>query len=135
MAGRARISVTLPPALVEAADARARALDRSRSWVVAEALRQYLGPEPHEDAGAPSRASLRVAEAAAAPYGAPGLGEYRVVQLEADLALTPEERVRAAEETARVTEALAPRYRAHRLLLFDRYEDYLEWKRGEALAP
>lgn len=135
MPNRARISVTLPPELVEAADARAQALDRSRSWVVAEALRRYLAAGPGEElAGARSRA-LHVAEPAAPAYGGPGLGEYRLGQLEADLALTPEERVREAEETARVTESLSSGCRSQRILFFDRYGDYLEWKRREALLP
>lgn len=135
MAARARISVTLPPELVEAAGARARALDRSRSWVVAEALRRYLGQGPGEQAIAAGSEALRVAEPTAPLYGAPGLGDYRLAQLEADLALTPEERVREAEETARVAEVGSPGCRPHRILLFDRYEDYLEWKRREALVP
>ncbi len=34
--------MTLPPALVAAADVQAARLDRSRSWIAAEALREYL---------------------------------------------------------------------------------------------
>jgi hypothetical protein len=46
------------------------------------------------------------------------------------MALTPEERVRAAEQTVRLSELRAgPRPR--QLLQFDRFEDYLEWKRRE----
>jgi hypothetical protein len=46
------------------------------------------------------------------------------------MALTPEERVRAAEETALLSE-LRVRPRPRQLLQFDRFEDYLEWKRRE----
>ena len=90
-----RISITLPKDVLEAADKRARALDRSRSWVIVEAIRACV-------AGAP----LQVREAAATSYAAtsPGLGPLRLAQLESDLRLTPERRVRAAEETARLGE-------------------------------
>ncbi|HEY6208303.1 MAG TPA: ribbon-helix-helix protein, CopG family [Gemmatimonadales bacterium] len=121
----ARISITLPRELLVAADRRARELDRPRSWIVAEALRGYLS-------GAPAQHPA-VREPANVPYGAaPGLGPYRLAQLEADLALTPEQRVREAERTARATPRRARS--GHRLLLFDRYEDYLEWKRSQALT-
>jgi hypothetical protein len=55
--------------------------------------------------------------------------------LEADLALTPEERVREAERTAREGALARERGGARRLLQFDRYDDYLQWKRREDLAP
>src|SRR5438874_4562119 len=121
----ARISITLPRELLVAADRRARQLDRPRSGTVADALRGYVG-------GAPARPPA-VGEPTGAPYGAaPGLGAYRLAQLEADLALTPEQRVRAAERTARASPGRARP--GHRLLLFDHYEDYLEWKRSQALT-
>jgi hypothetical protein len=50
-----------------------------------------------------------------------------MTQLARDLALTPEERVRAAEETLRATPAETSR--THRVMAFDRYEDFLEWQR------
>lgn len=55
------------------------------------------------------------------------LGPYRHAQLLADLRLTPEERVRAAEETARLSFVL---HRPPRPFVkaFDHYEDYLDWK-------
>ena len=37
-----RISITLPKDVLDAADKRARALDRSRSWVIVEAIRAYV---------------------------------------------------------------------------------------------
>jgi len=37
-----------------------------------------------------------------------GLGDYRLRQLKADLALTPEQRVLGAERTARVAEQARP---------------------------
>src|SRR5512146_2706111 len=106
-----RVTVTLPSELLARADARAQQLDRSRSWVVAEAVRTYL-------------ATQVVREPAAPPYGRPqGLGEYRSRQLEADLALTPEQRVREAERTAREAELARGGPRGRGVRFFDRYED------------
>jgi ribbon-helix-helix CopG family protein len=122
-----RISITLPKDVLEAADRRARALDRSRSWLIAEAVRAYV---------ASSLAQVR--EPSPAPYGvtSPGLGPQRLAQLKSDLRLTPEQRVRSGEESARLTtlvrEARGP---ANRLISFDRYEDYVEWKRKEHILP
>ena len=100
----ARIAITLPESVLAAADELARARDRSRSWIVAEAVRQY-----------------------AATAVAHGLGDSRHAQLVRDMALTPDERVRAAEETLRLTDRThgPPR---DQILAFDRYEDFLDWK-------
>jgi ribbon-helix-helix CopG family protein len=124
-----RISITLPKDVLEAADKRARALDRSRSWVIVEAIRAYVA--------APAS---QVREPAAPPYGvtSPGLGPLRLAQLESDLRLTPERRVRAAEENARLAERVrgsTGRGRSNRVLSFERYEDYVEWKRKDAASP
>lgn len=132
----ARISITVPKALVAAADRRARELDRSRSWVLAEALRGYLATAAGAERPRGSLAAVR--EPATVPYAAlprPGLGEFRLAQLEADLKLTPEQRVLAAEDTARTVpdERRRPRYR--QVLQFDRLEDFFAWKRRADLAP
>jgi hypothetical protein len=126
----ARISITLPRALLRAADRLAARLGRSRSWVLAEALRRYT--EAGEPAAAPP---LAVHGTARVPYPGfrPGLGESRQAQLKADLALTPEERVKAAEETFRTTQHLRGPRRVQQLLFFDRFEDYLAWKQGEGM--
>lgn len=116
-----RVTVTLPSELLAAADARARQLDRSRSRVVAEALRTYL-------------AAPMVREPIAPRYGrSPGVGEFRSQQIVADLALTPEQRVREAERTAREAELVRGFPRGRGVRFFDRYEDYLEWKRREGI--
>jgi hypothetical protein len=99
----ARIAITLPPETLAAADRLAHDADRSRSWVIAEAVRRFA---------------------------AAGLGPSRTAQLRSDLRLTPEARLRAAEETARVAE-LRHGPRRDRMLAFDRYEDFLDWKRSE----
>ena len=114
-----RIAVTVPRDVLAAADRLAKALDRPRSWVVAEALRRYA-------ASAPSPSAL-------SPPAVGGLGPSRLAQLEADLRLTPEERVRAAEDTERATRRRR-RGGTQRVIAFERYEDYLEWKRVDALG-
>jgi hypothetical protein len=114
----ARIAITIPKADLAAADALARDRDRSRSWVISEAVRRYTA-----EAQAPPEVVPR----------RPGIGALRRAQLKADLRLTPEERVRAAEETARVSLG-KERPRAQRVIGFDRYEDYLDWKRFEEIG-
>jgi hypothetical protein len=44
------------------------------------------------------------------------------------VALTPEARVRAAEETLRLSER-TNRPRTQHVIAFDRFEDYMDWKR------
>jgi hypothetical protein len=85
----------------------------------------------------PPTPRARAAVAVPAPLHIPeasGLGASRHAQLLADLRLSVEERVRAAEETARVSVLLRPPRGAH-VLRFDRYEDFLDWQdarnRGE----
>ena len=116
-----RVTITIPADLVDAADRRAAEEHRSRSWVLAEALRAYVAREP-----------VRVSRASAA-HEAIGLGPSRQAQLEADLALTPEERVRLAEQTALVRPHGLRRGRRDQVLTFDRIEDFLAWEKREAL--
>jgi hypothetical protein len=123
----ARIAITLPARDLAAADRLARTHDRSRSWIIAEAVRRYAASAEAGEAPGPSRATKGATVAAAA---APGLGASRLDQLRRDLALTPEERVRAAEETLRLTQ-LQHGPRPQQVLAFDRYEDYLDWKRRQ----
>ena len=113
---QSRITITIPEELVEADDAKAKSLDRSRSWVLVEALRQYLRTPP------------AVSEPRAA-YS-PGIGAYRQSQIEADLQLTPEQRVKEAERTARSVPD-AHRKGAEQVLSFDSYESFLDWKRRQ----
>jgi|SRR5690242_7983318 len=122
-----RISMTLPRDVLVAADRRARALDRSRSWLIVEAIRAYLSESPS-----------RVRESPSTHYGvaSPGLGPLRLAQLESDLRLTPERRVQAAEESARLGELVRKSHgRRQQVLSFERYEDYVAWKRIEQAAP
>lgn len=126
-----RISITLPAPVLAGADKLARRLDRSRSWVIAEAIRRF-GNESAGVVAAPPRA---VHEPVTLPYGVlrTGLGDSRLAQLEADLKLTPEQRVRAGEDTQRTSQLLRGSPHAQRLQFFDRYQDYLEWQRNEGI--
>ena len=129
----ARIAITIPEQDLAAADRLARALDRSRSWIVAEAVRRYVEALEAPAARAllevnPVQPSVHaVVNRDVPPRSRPGLGPSRLAQLSRDLALTPEARVRAAEETLRLTEP-RDQPRQHRLLAFDRYDDFLDWK-------
>ena len=123
----ARISVTLPREVLAAADQWAQELDRSRSWVIAEALRNWT---PKAASTVPAPRTVR--EPGTAPNDPPGLGAQRLAQLRADLALTPEQRVIEAERTARATQGSSGRWNG--VLTFERFEDYLAWKRREALG-
>ena len=122
----ARISATLPKSVLAAADRRAKELDRSRSWVIAEALRQWAG-------GSPASTTGLVREARPTYDAKPGLGEQRQAQLRADLELTPEQRVIEAERTAQAVGGTGGRWIG--ILAFDRFEDYLAWKRREVALP
>ena len=115
-----RISITIPKELVEAADRKVAELDRSRSWLLVEALRRYLS------------APVTAAHEPQASHGF-GLGASRQAELHADLALTPEQRVMAAEQTRLVEELRGIEPRRERLETFDRYEDYLAWRQQDAI--
>lgn len=124
----ARIAITLPKPDLAAADRLARLHDRSRSWIVAEAIRRFAAAgESPTIASRPSAAATDSGPPLTADLAPTGLGSSRLAQLKRDLALTPEARVRAAEETLRASPAEAPR--THRVIAFDRYEDFLEWQR------
>lgn len=125
----ARIAITLPKKDLAAADRLARTQDRSRSWIVAEAIRRYAAvTEVQPVHVADTVGSADAAAAASPPLSHSGLGASRLAQLTSDLQLTPEARVLAAEETLRQT-GLPRRPRRHQLLAFDRYEDFLDWKK------
>jgi predicted transcriptional regulator len=124
-----RVTVTVPADVLKAADALARRLDRSRSWVVAEALRRYAEPA-RADPGAAVR------EPTAPPYEVrQAFRAAELSRLESDLALSPERRVQIAEELARTARAGQARPRFRRVLQFDTYEAYLDWKRFAELLP
>ena len=110
----ARISITLPREVLAAADSQAKALDRPRSWVVAEAIRSYRGAVPDQTA---------------APSGAPEVAAARRQHLLADLRRTPEERLRMAADLLRLAPGAGGRRRAQ-IIGFDSLEDFAAWKRA-----
>ena len=117
----ARIAITLPQDVLATLDRRAKDLDRSRSRVIVDAIRAYLGAPP------------AVVREAAPAYGADAFGAARRAQLERDLARTPAQRLAAAEELTRLARTAQPRSRAGRprqqIIGFDSYEDFYEWKK------
>ena len=125
----ARISITIPQQLVAEVDRLAPKLDRSRSWLIAEAVRQYLAK--WQDEGAAQTAAREVTRDS---YRGHGPGDYRIAQLEADLRLTPEERVREAEATASLAGAGHRDWDWQGVLVFESYEDYMVWERSADLA-
>jgi hypothetical protein len=113
---RARITITIPQDLVQQADARAEQLGRSRSWVLVEALRYYLRTPP------------QVSEPVVT-YRT-GLGLSRQLQLESDLELSAEQRVKEAQRTALAVPQGVRRAR-DQIVTFDSYRHYVEWKRKQ----
>jgi ribbon-helix-helix CopG family protein len=113
----ARIAITLPRDLLASLARRARELGRSRSGVIAEAIRAFLA--------APS-----VAGESRPAYGADDFGTARRKQLERDLARSPAERLHAAEEAARLAQRERRRGPRQQIIGFDSYEDFYEWKRA-----
>ena len=116
----ARIAITLPKDVLAGLDRRTKELHRSRSGVIADAIRAFLaGP-----------AVVREPRPA---YGADDLGTARLEQLERDLAKSPTERLHAAEMAAGLAKSVrrSPGSgRRHQIIGFDSYEDFYEWKRA-----
>jgi hypothetical protein len=128
-----RISMTIPRSLVKAADRLARALGRSRSWVIAAALREYL-----EGSGmGPGEAAPKgvVREPLVQPYdGTMEVAEARRRRLRAELALTPGERLRRAWELGYLGRRRQPRGRREQVITFESYEDFYEWKKSRLIG-
>jgi hypothetical protein len=121
-----RITITVPAELVRAADKAAKAQDRSRSWVVADALKRGLaGP------------ATQVREVAVAPYHAvPDAAAFEAVRLHhlaADLKLTPGERLHRIEDMGALAPA-AQRGARHQVLAFDSYDEFYAWKTSRRIA-
>jgi len=119
-----RISITLPRDVLAAADRRARALDRSRSWLIVEALRAYLAT--------PARSqSVGVREPDEPVYAVREVADARRQHLAADLRRSPAERLQRAEQLTRLARQVRPRRgRRQQVIGFDSYEDFYEWKKA-----
>ena len=110
----ARISITLPREVLAAADSQAKALDRPRSWVIAEAIRSY-------------RSGLQ--NQTTAPPGAEEVAAARRQHQLADLKRTPEERLRRAAALLRLAPGSGTGGRAQ-IIGFDSDEDFAGWKKA-----
>lgn len=119
-----RVTFTVPADVLKTADALAKRLGRSRSWVVTDALKRYAADEPP--------ASRQVSEAAASYRAA--MDGARAFQRDADLRLTPEQRLQAAEELVEEAARLRPRRRGavRQVVHFESLEDWWEWKKRES---
>ena len=73
-----RITCTVPADVLKAADRLAKRLERSRSWVVTEALRRYVSRQP-----APAPPHGRVSESVA-PYAASAVAAAEGVSIRFD---------------------------------------------------
>jgi metal-responsive CopG/Arc/MetJ family transcriptional regulator len=114
-----RITITLPRDVLDAADREAKRLDRSRSRVVAEALRRYVGTP------------LAVREPVTIVDAAAEVAEARRRHLSSDLTLSPTERLRRAEELAQVARHVRGRRARRQIIAFDSYEDFDRWKKAQ----
>ena len=136
----ARVTVTVPAALLKEADRRANALDRSRSWVVAEALRRLLAGR--DDAGGAggggggARVPAMGREDAPAPHAAPAadIARARLRHLEAELALPPAARLERAEELGRLARSRQRRGRRQQVIGFESWDDYDLWKTAQRIG-
>lgn len=113
----ARIAITLPPDTLRAADELAAQQDRSRSWIVAEAIRQYAATQ---------RGSAR------ADGAGHSLGRSRFEQLRRDAALSPEARVLSAEETLSQIELAGDTGPHDGPRSFSSFDQFIAWQRERA---
>lgn len=132
-----RVTITIPAPLLAEADRRAEALDRSRSWLLVEALKAYLATaaDPSGAQSVPRAPRLPLLAHEPDTGYIAGLGPQRLAQLAADLEVTPEERVRFAQQAAAAGTARRRPAQPHRVIAFDRLEDYFTWERHEDLSP
>jgi plasmid stability protein len=90
------------------------------------------GPGYARRAGSPGAVTVREAEGP--PYEVRrAFDQARVSLVERDLKMTPEERVRLADQMLDDALAARPRPNVHTIRAFDSWEDYLAWKRTDFL--
>lgn len=132
-----RISITLPPEVLRQADQAAAREGRSRSWVIAEAVRRMVageGAAPEALMAAASSAAVR--EPVVSPYAGmeEELAAVAARRLRAMLALTPAERLQRAEGLIRLARAARPRGGRAQVVGFERFEDFWRWKSAEQVT-
>ena len=126
-----RITITIPKEVLETADRRARELDRSRSWVVAEAVRRYGEPRGQEST-TKHRSVPR--ESPPTAYATSEVADARRRHLRAEAGLPPGERLRRAEELGRLARQAQGRGRREQVIGFESYDDFYEWKKRRLIG-
>ncbi len=119
-----RVTITIPAPVLAAADALAARLDRSRSWVLVEAVRRLVASEPLPDPASTSPA---------APDPTPtqlAAEEALRARLARSTALSMVGRVQAAEEGARVARGAVPARPSQRIRGFPTQQAYEQWRTG-----
>ncbi len=130
---QSRITITIPKDLVDAADEKAQSMDRSRSWVLVEALRRYLRPaQIHEPVAHPYSVSPATQPGAPVDVAAE-VAASRKRRLRAEYTLPPLERLRRAEDIARLGEPSNRARASVQVVGFDNYEDYYAWKKNRLI--
>ena len=118
-----RISMTIAPDVLEAADRLAGRWGRSRSWVISEALRR-LAAQPIESAWPAAVAEPLQNE------GFVAVASVKADQLRRTAALSPADRLREAESLVRLGRAARPRHRRAQVVGFATLDDFAQWKKA-----
>jgi hypothetical protein len=123
----ARITITVPAAVIRQADRVARREGRSRSWVIADALRRQFADAGAEAARvpAPSESAPDLVEASA---------RVRTAHVGGELSLTPAERLARAEELGGIARERQGRGRREQVIAFDSYDDFYRWKAARLIG-
>lgn len=116
----ARTSITLPHPDLSAADRIAAALDRSRSWVFAEAIRRWGGAGEAPVAAVPTQIAQPAVEA--------GPDLPRALDPAVGLGLSPTARLQRAQELTAEFRRAYPRAERIQILAFGSQEDFRDWK-------
>lgn len=134
---KTRITITIPEELLAAADRRARELDRSRSWIIADTLERGLAVPPSSSGAVPDSRPMVLREPGGGGYGVVDIreevAEARRLQLLADLRLSPTDRIRHAESLGGLGRGGVYRSRRAQVIGFESHEDYEEWKQSERI--
>jgi len=131
---QSRITITIPADLIQAADTKAQSLSRSRSWVLVEALREYLAaPRSDHGVGEPVAHPYAASRAAPTVDAAAEVAASRQRRLRAEARLPELERLRRAEELAQLGRRTDHAGASAQIVGFDTYEDYYEWKRNRLI--
>lgn len=117
----ARTSLTLPQPQLDAADQLAARLDRSRSWVFAEAIRRWAEPA-REQASGIVPAALKAAPASPPPA---------TIEPAAALRASPAARLRMAQELVAAFRRAHPRPTRLQIIAFESQQDFHAWKGSE----